>query len=131
MRFDASPETGPVVSATETAINWEAALKQAAGKTDLAQEMLRMLVDYIPQVSQVIEEALADDDYSIEDLLHHIHKLHGSCAYSGVPRLQSLCGTLENLLRAGSNVIDIEPELFELQDEMDKVITSAEQYLPA
>ncbi|MGO1296539.1 MAG: two-component sensor histidine kinase BarA [Vibrio sp.] len=129
VRFDSSPETLPIVTTTDTAIDWQTALKQAAGKTDLAQDMLRMLIDYIPQVSQVVEEALADDAYSVEDLLHHVHKLHGSCAYSGVPRLQALCATLENALRAGSTLTDVEPELFELQDEMDKVIAAAQPYL--
>ena len=32
-------------------IDWQAALKQAANKEDLARDMLQMLVDFIPEVS--------------------------------------------------------------------------------
>ncbi|OEE35619.1 two-component sensor histidine kinase BarA [Vibrio ordalii] len=110
-------------------IDWQNALKQSANKEDLAKELLQMLVDSIPQVSQVVSMALEDDEYSTQDLLHHIHKLHGSCSYSGVPRLKKVCAALEQALRSGKSISDVEPELFELQDEMDKVIATAKPYL--
>lgn len=110
-------------------VDWQAALKQAANKEDLAREMLSMLVESIPEVNQVVAMALEDDEYSIADLLHHVHKLHGSCSYSGVPRLKKVCATLEQTLRSGASISDVEPELFELQDEMDKVIATAQPYL--
>lgn len=110
-------------------VDWQAALKQAANKADLAREMLAMLVDSIPEVNQVIDIALADEEYPIADLLHHVHKLHGSCSYSGVPRLKKVCATLEQVLRSGASISDVEPELFELQDEMEKVIATAQPYL--
>ncbi|QXO17785.1 MULTISPECIES: two-component sensor histidine kinase BarA [Vibrio] len=110
-------------------VDWQAALKQAANKEDLAREMLGMLVDSIPEINQVIDMALQDDEYPIADLLHHVHKLHGSCSYSGVPRLKKVCATLEQTLRSGASISDVEPELFELQDEMEKVIVTAQPYL--
>ncbi|MCG3731421.1 two-component sensor histidine kinase BarA [Vibrio cincinnatiensis] len=110
-------------------IDWDLALKQAAGKADLAQEMLTLLVDYIPEVAQVVEQALEEASYPIEDLLHHIHKLHGSCSYSGVPSLKAVCTSLEQMLRSGSVIRDVEPELFELQDEMEKVLAKAKSYI--
>ena len=112
-------------------IDWSSALRQAANKPDLAHEMLQMLIDYIPQVNQVVEQALADDQFLTEDLLHHVHKLHGSCSYSGVPRLKKVCATLEQALRSGAAITDVEPELFELQDEMEKVIEAAQEHLNA
>jgi len=110
-------------------IDWQNALKQSANKEDLAKELLQMLVDSIPQVNQVVSMALEDDEYPTQDLLHHIHKLHGSCSYSGVPRLKKVCAALEQALRSGKSISDVEPELFELQDEMDKVIATAKPYL--
>lgn len=110
-------------------VDWQAALKQAANKEDLAREMLAMLVDSIPEINQVIDMALADEEYPIADLLHHVHKLHGSCSYSGVPRLKKVCATLEQTLRSGAGISDVEPELFELQDEMEKVTATAQPYL--
>jgi two-component system sensor histidine kinase BarA len=36
---------------------------------------------------------------------------------------------LEQALRSGADIEDIEPEMFELQDEMIKVTTTAKLYL--
>ena len=90
--------------------------------------MLQMLVDYIPEVNDIIELALQDKS-DIDTLTHHIHKLHGSCSYCGVPELKNICMTVEKSLRTGVGIVDIEPELFELQDEMLRVEEAATGYL--
>ncbi len=105
--------------------DWSLALKQAAGKQDLARDMLQMLLDYMPEVELLVNEAL--DGKSVE-LWPSIHKLHGSCAYSGVPRLKYLCHTIETELKANAMMVDIEPELLELIDEMDNVVKASKQY---
>ncbi|TVU63533.1 two-component sensor histidine kinase BarA [Vibrio atlanticus] len=110
-------------------IDWQAAMKQAANKEDLARDMLQMLVDFIPEVYEATDKAIEDSDYPVEQLTHIIHKMHGSSSYSGVPRLKSVCATIEKELRSGTSVEDIEPELFELQDELDKVQATAIHYL--
>ena len=110
-------------------IDWQAAMKQAANKEDLARDMLQMLVDFIPEVYETADKAIEDSDYPVEELIHIIHKMHGSSSYSGVPRLKSVCATIEKELRSGTSVEDIEPELFELQDELDKVQATAIHYL--
>ncbi|MGI9889252.1 two-component sensor histidine kinase BarA [Vibrio chagasii] len=110
-------------------IDWQAAMKQAANKEDLARDMLQMLVDFIPEVYDAAEKAIEDTDYPVDQLIHIIHKMHGSSSYSGVPRLKSVCATIEKELRSGTSIEDIEPELFELQDELDKVQATAVHYL--
>lgn len=110
-------------------VDWQAALKQAANKEDLAKEMLQMLIDYIAEVSIIADQALENEAFPVDELLHHIHKLHGSCSYSGVPKLKAVCAQIEKLLRSGKGITEIEPELFELQDEMDKVLATAVLYL--
>ncbi|MBG0754282.1 two-component sensor histidine kinase BarA [Vibrio cidicii] len=110
-------------------IDWQAALKQSANKEDLAKDMLRMLTEFIPDVEQIVEQALDDSQYPRDELIHVIHKLHGSSSYCGVPRLKSLCATLEHALRSGVELAELEPELFELQDEMAKVTATAQFYL--
>ncbi|MDG3087157.1 two-component sensor histidine kinase BarA [Vibrio hannami] len=124
-----STEPEPDNKNTSVIVDWQAALKQAANKEDLAKEMLQMLIDFIAEVSEIVEQALEQDDYPIDDLIHHIHKLHGSCSYSGVPKLKAICALIEKSLRSGMSVMDIEPELFELQDEMEKVQETAKLYL--
>ncbi|MGB2078491.1 MAG: two-component sensor histidine kinase BarA [Vibrio sp.] len=110
-------------------IDWPSALVQAANKPELAKEMLAMLVEFIPEVNQCIDNALANPDASLDAITAIIHKLHGSCAYSGVPKIKALCATIESGLRAGSPLYELEPELFELQDEMEKVTQASSQYL--
>lgn len=109
---------------TNAIIDWQLALKQAANKPDLAQDMLTMLVNYLPEVGQEVEKAL-NQHSSPETLVTYIHKLHGSCSYSGVPRLQKVCAIIEQGLRSGASIDSLEPELFELQDEMGKVTQAA------
>ncbi|ELR65368.1 BarA sensory histidine kinase [Photobacterium marinum] len=107
--------------------DWDLALKQAAGKEELARDMLQMLLDFMPEVEMLVNEALDGKDI---ELWPPIHKLHGSCAYSGVPRLKNLCNTIETELKANANVEDIEPELFELIDEMNNVVKASKAYRP-
>ncbi|WFB47736.1 two-component sensor histidine kinase BarA [Vibrio coralliilyticus] len=135
-KLDLPPDVEPselpssaVIEHDNIIIDWQAALKQSANKEDLARDMLQMLIDFIPEVSNVVEAALEEDDFDSETLIHHVHKLHGSSSYCGVPRLKKVCATIEKALRSGASLEDIEPELFELQDEMEKVTASAAPYL--
>ncbi len=107
--------------------DWQLALRQAAGKPDLARDMLQMLVAFLPEIRNKVEEQLVGENP--EDLLDAIHKLHGSCGYSGVPRLKNLCQLLEQQLRAGTPESELEPEFLELLDEMDNVTREAMKVL--
>ncbi len=131
----ATPVAAPVTQAASLAIpaapeininatlDWALALRQAANKPDLARDMLYMLLEFLPEVRNKVEEQLVDE--SPEGLVDIIHKLHGSCGYSGVPRLKNLCMLVEQQLRSGSDPADLEPELLELLDEMDNVAREA------
>ena len=110
-----------------TTLDWQLALHQAAGKPDLAREMLQMLIAFLPEIRNKVEEQLVGENP--EDLLEAIHKLHGSCSYRGVPRLKSLCQLLEQQLRSGTPESELEPEFLELLDEMDNVTREARKML--
>lgn len=117
------PASAPLQNVVSS-IDWELALRQAANKPALAREMLTMLVDFIPEVREKIQTWLDGDTQ--EPIVDIIHKLHGSCGYSGVPRLKLACLTLEQQLRAGVDTSELEPEFLELLDEMDNVESEAE-----
>ncbi|TQI78883.1 Hpt sensor hybrid histidine kinase [Serratia fonticola] len=104
-------------------LDWPLALRQAANKEDLARDLLQMLVDFLPQVNDRVKALL--DGGPDEGILDLIHKLHGSCSYSGVPRLKQLCFYLEQQLRQGVSSSDLEPEWLELLDEIELVKTEA------
>ncbi len=122
---DPAPQVSPI-SLSGNSLDWQMALKQAAGKEDLAQEMLQMLVDSFPSVEEAVQGALDGKDI---ELWQVIHKLHGSCAYSGVPTLRQLCYTLESGLKNGASAEDLEPELYELLDEIGHVRNAATSHL--
>ncbi len=127
-RYSSERPAAPAVPVVNfTSLDWELALRQAANKPDLARDLLQMLVDYLPEVRRLIEQHLASNDSNALRVV--IHKLHGSASYSGVPRMKDLCMQLEKSLLAGSDIADIEPELLELQDEMDNVENQANQLL--
>ncbi len=56
--------------------------------------MLQMLLDFLPEVRNKVEEQLVGENP--EGLVDLIHKLHGSCGYSGVPRMKNLCQLINN-----------------------------------
>lgn len=116
----------PVVN-PNTTLDWQLALRQAAGKNDLARDMLQMLLDFLPEVRNKIEEQLVGENP--EGLVDMIHKLHGSCGYSGVPRMKNLCQLIEQQLRSGTKEEELEPEFLELLDEMDNVAREAKKLL--
>jgi two-component system sensor histidine kinase BarA len=97
----------PVIDHNQT-LDWQLALRQAAMKPDLAREMLQMLIAFMPEVRNKVEEQLVGEQP--EGLVDLIHKLHGSCSYSGVPRLKKLCHTWRASC-AGTAAEDLEPEL--------------------
>ncbi|MFV0261601.1 MAG: two-component sensor histidine kinase BarA [Kluyvera sp.] len=108
-------------------LDWQLALRQAAYKPDLAREMLQMLINFLPEVRNKVEEQLVGEEP--ENLVDAIHKLHGSCGYSGVPRLKHLCQLIESQLRSGTPAEELEPELLELLDEMDNVTRETRKML--
>ncbi len=129
--YTVSSEQAEISVNQNATFDWPLALRQAANKPDLARDMLQMLVAFLPEIRNKVEEqqggrATARWRRMTDDGLREmIHKLHGSCGYSGVPRLKNLCQLLEQQLRAGTPESELEPEFLELLDEMDNVTREA------
>ncbi|GAA4349277.1 two-component sensor histidine kinase BarA [Kangiella taiwanensis] len=81
----------------EETLDWELSLKLANGKADLARDMLKMMVDSNHETGRVIHAAYQAQDF--DELLQHIHKLHGASCYVGTPRLKSLSNQYETKLK--------------------------------
>lgn len=86
-----------------------------------------MLLEFMPQVVGSVQAILAGNHDN--DILNLIHKFHGSCACSGVPRLKQLCMTIEQQLRQQTDLQDLQPEWLELLDEIENVRYAAKSYL--
>ncbi|EEM7527746.1 TPA: two-component sensor histidine kinase BarA [Salmonella enterica subsp. enterica serovar Enteritidis] len=122
-----APEPAEFIFNPNATPDWQLALRQAAGKPDLARDMLQMLIDFLPEVRNKIEEQLVGENPN--GLVDLVHKLHGSCGYSGVPRMKNLCQLIEQQLRSGVHEEELEPEFLELLDEMDNVAREAKKIL--
>ncbi|GFM79617.1 histidine kinase [Pseudomonas cichorii] len=101
--------TGPLV------LDHEEGLRLAAGKPDLATDMLAMLLASLDADREAIRLARAAED--IQGLIERVHRLHGATRYCGVPQLRAACQRAETLLKQDS------PEAIEALDDLDKAIT--------
>lgn len=126
--LESSHVKGHIVSETDIEevlnnphVSWRYSLDQAMGKKDLALEMLQMLLSSIPSTIISIETTLSNQDN--KELLRVIHKLHGACCYTGVPQLKELAHSVETALKKQVKLVDIEPELLEIIDELQLVAT--------
>ncbi|MFC3186528.1 two-component sensor histidine kinase BarA [Shewanella intestini] len=108
-------------------LNWELCLSQANHKPDLAFDMLKMLLESLPETMQNIEQSFTEHQTQI--LLQTVHKLHGASCYCGVPRTLKLCQEIESALKKKTPINDIEPEILELLDELTKVESAAQQVI--
>ncbi len=102
------------------------ALRQAAGKPELAHEMLTMLLGQLPELQHLLHNS---DTTPADVLLATLHKFAGGAAYCGLPNLQTHCHALESALRQGASPVDLEPELLELQDLLERLQIEAKAWL--
>ncbi len=77
-------------------VDWTLSLKLAAGKVDLAQDLLRMLIESLP--NDKVELQTSWDKRDFETLLAEVHRLHGGSRYTGTPTLRKATGTMERAL---------------------------------
>ena len=88
-------------SADTSVLDPEEGLQLAAGKADLARDMLNMLLDGLAEDSRAISAALEAADHAA--LREIIHKLHGASRYCGVPQLRACCQAAETRLKRGED----------------------------
>ncbi|UCE89425.1 MAG: Hpt domain-containing protein [Pseudomonadota bacterium] len=79
-------------------IDKQLGIQQAGGSIDLAKELFGMLLKDLPEQQEQLNQAY--NERQLSALWDHAHKIHGSTAYCGVPRLQSTTQALEEAIRA-------------------------------
>ncbi|WP_205312521.1 two-component sensor histidine kinase BarA [Rheinheimera maricola] len=107
-------------------VNWPTALERAGGKCSLMKEMLQMLLASVPATREALQHALKNHDSA--QLLQQVHKLHGACCYTGVPRLKDLAELIETNLKQGKNLTELEPEFLELDDVLQALYQESQQW---
>ncbi|WP_025127000.1 response regulator [Pseudomonas sp. PH1b] len=95
-------------------LDQEEGLRLAAGKADLAADMLAMLLASLEADREAINAARAANDHSA--LIERVHRLHGATRYCGVPQLRAACQRSETLLKQE------DAKAFAALDELDHAI---------
>lgn len=119
--------TDPQTDQIAKIIDWPLALKRTGGKEILAKEMLMGLIEALPLNKKNIHDALMKQDTS--QLKSLIHKLNGTCCYTGVPNLTSICQEIETQLKKEVPLDDLEPEFLELFEQIELVLSQAPKSL--
>ena len=104
---------------TFPSVDWQLALKRANQNQAAAKELLNDFIAMLPDTLHALEsqmERLAFDELSAE-----VHKLHGACCYTGLPRLQNLAKELEIALKLNHTDL-VEEFLPALVKEAQKII---------
>lgn len=104
-------------------LDWELALRCAAGKLDLAKELLQIFLSSLPATLTEMENLMRSKQ--VEPLIQLVHKLHGASCYTGVPQIKQLTELVETELKNGKTIEQLEPELFELQDRLQSLLSEA------
>lgn len=107
--------------------DWELSLTRSANKVDLALEMFTMLIQSLPGMKVALQHNINLEDLSTTCAL--VHKLNGACCYVGVPRLERIVKSIESQIKQEVSLETLEPEFFELFDEIDSVLESSDDYL--
>jgi two-component system sensor histidine kinase BarA len=82
-------------------IDWNAAVEAANKNAIIAKEILGMLIESLPEFTNLIRSSFAANDY--KTLTDQVHKLHGSASYCGVPRLKQAAYTCEKILKSNDH----------------------------
>ncbi|MGH8354096.1 MAG: ATP-binding protein [Pseudomonas sp.] len=91
------PADSLALGASLSVLDAEEGLRLAAGKADLAADMLSMLLAGLTADRQTIRQAREAGDRAA--LIERVHRLHGATRYCGVPQLRAACLRSETLLK--------------------------------
>lgn len=106
-------------------IDWQECLKLSNDNPSLANDLLVMLRDELPDLKQDIMQAQTNND--VQSLADLLHKLHGSCTYTGIPKLRQIVSQLDDFMQSQPQSIE-QLSLTELFTEIDNVYQELNDY---
>ncbi|NMP17667.1 two-component sensor histidine kinase BarA [Thalassotalea sp. Y01] len=115
------------VGPTSPVFDWPLALQRSGTNPQLALEMFKMLLDSLEQTTVELRHYIDVDD--LTSIASLIHKLNGACCYVGIPRLEKVVNDIETQIKKGAILADLEPEFFELFDQIESVMTHQQDFL--
>ena len=119
-----APKVVSLDSASLVSLDWELAVKRANYNEQAARELLSEFVIMLPTM---IHDIQADQEMSRFNSVHdNIHKLHGACCYTGVPRLKRLCLEIESQFKT-DRLDGLELNLDALAEEANLIVKAAQE----
>lgn len=107
-------------------LDWELALKRANHNFEAAKEVLSEFSNQLPSIIADIEETWKHQN--LTEVLALVHKLHGACCYTGVPKLHALCDEIEGSLKC-DQIHHVAERMPSLVIEAELVISETEKHL--
>ena len=109
-----------------SAIDWQLCIKLANDKEELARELLGIYVDELPKYKIKIKQAYTSGDFA--ELHAHVHKLHSSSCYCGVPRVKEIACLLEAAIKQHDeqDIVSLVGALYQRIDEVLAAYASGE-----
>ncbi len=126
-RISQSAQT-PLPSTEPLPVDLSEGLQLANQKSDLANDLLVMLLNHFPQDKMELKTAWEEEDYAL--LLERVHKLHGATRYCGVPLLRQCAHLTETLIKE-KKYTQLPNALRALLDAMQQIETWVEQHYPS
>lgn len=117
----AQQQPGNVQPAEPRILDRDEGLRLAAGKAELAQDMLDMLMQSLPADREQIERSYQSGDLSA--VLETVHRLHGATRYCGVPELRRRCLQAETRLKEKASCEDEIKQLLEAIDRLQSTLS--------
>jgi two-component system sensor histidine kinase BarA len=104
----------------DSILDKQQALEKAGGQASLAKELFGMLLKELPDLKQLMIDAYhANSD---KDFWDHVHKIHGSTAYCGVPALRASSKALEDAIKSGQTFEEMHAGMNQLQQAIEDVL---------
>lgn len=100
------------------------AIQKAGGKADLAKELFGMLLNELPGLKDLMNDAYLANNNT--DFWNHVHKIHGSTAYCGVPALKHSAKSLEDAIKQDKSFPEMKNELNQLNLAIDNLLKTGE-----
>ncbi|MCW8109762.1 ATP-binding protein [Alteromonas ponticola] len=107
-------------------IDWPLALKRSNHNPAVSMELLDDFVKMLPESIRIISDTWTNNDFI--ELTTEVHRLHGACCYTGVPKLQDLTKQIESALKLQQYTV-VEKLMPELLVESRQVRTEGQQHL--
>ncbi|MEH6498865.1 MAG: response regulator [Pseudoalteromonas distincta] len=110
--------------ANQRILDREEGLRLAAGKANLAEELLAMLITGLPGERVLIEQHMSQGNN--DALLDVVHRLHGAARYCGVPQLRECCLQAETALKKEADIQVAVSQLIEAIEQLRQAYQAAE-----